>query len=155
MIRFKDCGDWEVANWAFEKLKRKWVKFTIDRFALGYNAKCQRFNSRCWVPGTEGVNAFNQKLTKPENNWFVPPLRLVLLTIQKMEADKGQGTLIIPDWPSAPFYPVILKGEQNSYVNEILHLPKFNIICKGLGNNGSFGGNPLAFDMLALMLDFL
>ena len=72
-----------------------------------------------------------------------------------MEAYKGQGTLKIPDWPSAPFYPVILKGEQNSYVNEILRLPRFYIISKGLGNNGIFGEKPFAFDMLAFMLDFL
>ena len=69
LSRCKDCDDWEVEKLAFEKLERKWVKFTIDRFASSYNAKCRWFNSRCWVPGTEGVNAFNQKLTKPENNW--------------------------------------------------------------------------------------
>ena len=78
----------------------------------------------------------------------------MLSTIQKMEADKGQGTLILPNWQTAPSYPVIVKGECSRFVKEILRLPKLNIICEGLGNNGIFESSPLAFDMLALRLDF-
>ena len=63
---------------------------------------------------------------------------MVLLTLQKMEADKGQGALILPDWLSAPFYPVIFKGKHTRFVKEILRLSKLNIIRKGLGNNGIF-----------------
>ena len=153
LSRCKDSDDWEIADWVFEKLGQKWGNFTIDRFASSYK-KCRRFNSRWWVPGMEGVDDFSQKWIKPENNLLVPPPRLVLLTIQKLEADKGQGTLIIPDWPSAPFYPVIAKREQNSFIKEILRLPRLNIIHKGLDNNGILGENPLSFDMLALNLYF-
>ena len=154
LSRCKDCDDWEVSKWVFDSLEQKWGTFTVDRFASNYNNKCKRFNSKWWVPDTEGVNALHQNWAKPENNWLVPPPRMVLLTLQKMEADKGQGALILPDWPSAPFYPVIFKGKHTRFVKEILRLPKLNIINKGLGNNGIFESNPLAFDMLALRLDF-
>ena len=154
LSRCKDCDDWEVSKWVFDSLEQKWGTFTVDRFASNYNNKCKRFNSKWWVPDTEGVNALHQNWAKPENNWLVPPPRMVLLTLQKMEVDKGQGALILPDWPSAPFYPVIFKGKYTRFVKEILRLPKLNIINKGLGNNGIFESNPLAFDMLALRLDF-
>ena len=153
LSRCKDCDDWEIADWIFNKLDQKWGKFTIDRFATNYNRKCQRFNSKWWVPGTEGVNALNQRWSKPENNWLVPPARLVLLAVRKLEAEKAQGTLLVPDWPSAPFYPVVFKSEKSSYIKEVERLPRCNIISKGLGNNGIFGENPLAFDMLALKMD--
>ena len=154
LSRCKDCDDCEVSKWVFDSSELKWGTFTVDRFASNYNNKCKRFNSKWWVPDTEGVNALHQNWAKPENNWLVPPPRMVLLTLQKMEADKGQGALILPDWPSAPFYPVIFKGKHTRFVKEILRLPKLNIINKGLGNNGIFESNPLAFDMLALRLDF-
>ena len=154
LSRCKDCDDWEVSKWVFDSLEQKWGTFTVDRFASNYNNKCKRINSKWWVPDTEGVNALHQNWAKPENNWLVPPPRMVLLTLQKMEVDKGQGALILPDWPSAPFYPVIFKGKHTRFVKEILRLPKLNIINKGLGNNGIFESNPLAFDMLALRLDF-
>jgi hypothetical protein len=37
---------------------RKWGTITIDRFADDKNKKLDKFNSRFWVPGTDGVGAF-------------------------------------------------------------------------------------------------
>lgn len=155
LSRCQDSDDWEIENLIFRKLDANWGPHTIDRYASHYNNKCERFNSRWWVPGTEGVNALHQRWSKPENNWLVPPPRLVLPTIQKMEKDQAVGTLLLPDWPSAPFYPSFFKdGKCHSFVHDIVKLPRINVVKKGLGNNGIFETSPLPFDMLALRLDF-
>ena len=155
LSRCQDSDDWEIENLIFRKLDANWGPHTIDRYASHYNNKCERFNSRWWVPGTEGVNALHQRWSKPENNWLVPPPRLVLPTIQKMEKDQAVGTLLLPDWPSAPFYPSLFKdGKCHSFIHDIVKLPRINVVKKGLGNNGIFETSPLPFDMLALRLDF-
>ena len=110
LSRCKDSDDWEISDYVFKELDIRWGPHTVDRFACTYNSKCIRFNTRWWMPGTEGINAFSQRWSEPENNWLVPPPRLVLLTLQKMQTDKAKGTLIIPSWPSAPFYPVLMNG---------------------------------------------
>ncbi|MEW8547530.1 MAG: DNA N-6-adenine-methyltransferase, partial [Candidatus Thiodiazotropha sp.] len=155
LSRCKDSDDWEVENSIFQKLDANWGPYTVDRYASHYNNKCERFNSRWWVPGTEGVNALHQNWSKPENNWLVPPPRLVLSTIEKMAKEQAVGTILLPNWPSAPFYPSIFKDSKcHSFVREVVKLPRFNVVKKGLGNNGIFEINPLPFDMLALKLDF-
>lgn len=84
-----------------------WGPHTIDRFASYYNSKCKRFNSRWWVPGTEGVNSLDQFWGGSEINWAVPPPRLIPSVLQKIAENRAKCTLIIPDWPSAPFYPIL------------------------------------------------
>lgn len=73
----------------------------IGWFATDYNSKCTKFNSRWWCPNTSGIDAFKQ-FWGNDNNWLVPPPRLVCKTINKLKKEKG--TLIIPQWKSAPFF---------------------------------------------------
>ena len=68
--------DWSIQNWVFVMLDKKWGPHTVDRFASLVTAKCIRFNSKWWVPKTEGINAFDQRWSF-ENNWLVPPPGLV------------------------------------------------------------------------------
>ena len=77
LSRCKDNDDWSVEDWVFQTLNRRWGPHTIDRFASYYNCKCPRYNSRWWVPGTEGVNSLDQYWGLPEINWAVPPPRLI------------------------------------------------------------------------------
>ena len=55
-----DPDDWEITEGFLEFLEEKWGPFTIDRFASFDNSKCERFNSKFLVPGTEAVDAFTQ-----------------------------------------------------------------------------------------------
>ena len=50
---------------------------TIDRFANSFNHQLARFNSRFGDPGAEAVDAFTCDWAN-ENNWWCPPLYLVL-----------------------------------------------------------------------------
>ena len=89
--------------------------------------------------GTEAVNAIEESRVG-ENNWAVPPPRLILNCIRKFENEQADCTLIVPEWPSAPFWPMLFGtgGTFKSSISEVFQLPKRNTIDGGPGNNGIF-----------------
>ena len=141
LSRCGDSDDWSMKWWVFSMLEVKWGPHTVDRFASHINSKCIRFNSRWWVPGTEAINGLNERWTG-ENNWLVPPPRLVPSCIVKIQKEEANCTLIVPEWKSAPFWPLLFGKSCN--VSEIVRLPRKNVIDVGLGNNGIFGNSNLA-----------
>ena len=154
LSRCRDSDDWSVQEWVFKYLDEKWGPHTIDRFASFYNTQCTRFNSRWWVPGTLAVDALGQFWGKPEVNWAVPPPRLIPQILKKIEKENAICTLIVPEWPSAPFYPALQSDSVKSHIVDTFVLPRINVIKKGLGNNGFFVKEPLSFNMLALKFVF-
>ena len=93
------CGgsdSWSMKFWVFRMLNQKRGPHSVDRFASQLNNKCIRFNSRWWVPGTEAVNAMEESWVG-ENNWAVPPPRLILNCIRKIENEQADCTLIVPE----------------------------------------------------------
>ena len=66
-----------------------------------------------------------------------------------MKADRAKGTLVVPMWKSAPFWPM-LKGK--SFVKQEYILNP-NSVVKGRGNNGIFSF-PMNFDMIAFRIVF-
>lgn len=155
LSRGLDSDDWQIQTWVFISLDKVWGPHTIDRFASHMNTHCVRFNSRWWCPGTEGVNAFDQNWSG-ECNWLVPAPRDVLMSLKKLENEKSKGTLVVPLWKSAPFWPMLQPTENDfaEFVKDYKILPQYNVTKSGCGNNGIFGENPLSFKMLALKVIF-
>lgn len=151
LSRCVDSDDWEINHDIFAQLSLAWGPFTIDRFASHLNNKCKRFNSRWWVPGTEAVDAVSQ-FWGHDNNWLVPPPRLVAVCIEKLISEKSNGTLIIPAWKSSPYWPCLMddKGFFKGCIKEVVNLSRNNVIIPGKGNNGIFARESLPFDILAL-----
>ena len=81
--------------------------YSIDRFASPYNTQLARFNSRFWSPSAEAIDAFTLDWSQ-ENNWLCPPVCLITRVIPHLRACSAQGTLIVPFWPSASFWPVLV-----------------------------------------------
>ncbi|XP_053391340.1 uncharacterized protein LOC128554120, partial [Mercenaria mercenaria] len=106
LSRCSDSDDWSVVDWVYDILDVKWGSHSFDRFAYDYNRKCMKFNSRFWCPGTAGVDAFAHTWSG-ENNWLVPPPRLILATLNKVRKEKCTCTLVVPAWRSAPYWPVL------------------------------------------------
>ncbi len=73
-----------------------------------------------------------------EVNWIVPPPRYVIDCIRKLEFDKCVGTLILPEWVSAPFWPFIVdkSGRYRNFIKDVYMLPVVGAIKRGRGNNG-------------------
>ena len=106
----------------FADLDKRWGPHTIDRFADTYNRQVPRFNSRFLSPGSEAVDAFTCNWGN-ETNWWCPPIHLI---IQHARRTNAQGTLIVPCWPSAPFWPVLFPDGKNpaSFIKNIVELPQ-------------------------------
>ena len=107
------------------------------------------------MPGTHGINGFDQQW-RNEINWLVPTPRLILKCIKKLESEKANGTLVIPVWISAPYWPELLdkNGSYKTFIKEVIPLPSRNVIVNGRGNNGIFGREQLSFKMAAFKIRF-
>ena len=96
-----DLDDWLLNPTIFHTVDEAWGPHTIDWFADFHNKQTHRFNSRCWNPDTEAVDAFTVNW-HGEMNWWCPPVWLVPRVIGHAQACGAMGTLVVPCWPSAP-----------------------------------------------------
>ncbi|KAL5497337.1 hypothetical protein EMCRGX_G013798 [Ephydatia muelleri] len=99
------------------------LKTVLDQFAASYN-KVERFNSSYACPGTEAVDTFTVNWSG-ENNWWCPPPTLVRRMIRHAKCCKAQGTLVVPCWESAPFWPLLCPKSEEwaSFVVDYRMLP--------------------------------
>lgn len=42
-----------------------------------------------------------------ENNWWCPPPSLVARVVRHAQTCKANGTLVVPHWESAPYWPLL------------------------------------------------
>ena len=119
----------------FGMLDELWGPHTIDRFANTDNTQIERFNSRFWCPGLAAVDAFTMNWNA-ENNWLCPPMSLVLHVLKYALGCKAQGTLIVPLWRSAPYWPLLCPDGSNlvEFVDDWYNLPFCKIPCSSLVN---------------------
>ena len=155
LSRMTDCDDWSVKQCVFDYFDMIWGPYTCDRFADLYNSKCKKFNSKYWCKGSNATNAFDQVWTH-DLNWIVPPPKVIPEVVRKIENDKCSCTLVIPEWKSAAYWPMLIGWEGNfkSYVKNVYRIQNEHAICKGRGNNGIFGKRGLLFSMIFLKIEF-
>jgi len=94
--RMIDYDDWMLNPVILRELD------TIDQFSNWCNNQLPCFNARHCCPGAEAIDAFTCDWCH-ENNWWYPPLYLVSHLLRHALATKAAGTLIVPQWRSAPF----------------------------------------------------
>ena len=97
--------EYELANYAFERIVQVFGKPDIDLFASRINTKCHRYISWKKVPDSEAVDAFTL-CRKREYFYAFPPFSIILKVLRKIKKDKSEGLLILPDWPRQPWYPL-------------------------------------------------
>ena len=162
LSRFVDKDDWCVNPSVFRLLDAKWGPHILDRFATYYNAQLSRFNSKFASPGCSRVDAMAQDWSA-ENNWICPPVSLIVDSVRHLMSCSGRGTLIIPEWPSAHFWPFLRDGSSrfSSFVAEVFVLPSVgDLLLEGPGQKQIHKSRPSVFRgcpkfrMLALRLDF-
>lgn len=150
-----DYDDWSVDPGIFKQLDIRWGRHTVDRFASYYNTQLPRFNSRFWNPGSEGVDTFTCSW-KDENNWLCPPIYLIPRAIQHARKCSAAATLLVPQWPSAPFWPMLFPNgiDPANFISEyvVIHKSQLSIHPGRLGSS-LFKGIPNT-NFLALRLDF-
>lgn len=154
LSRLKDMDDWSNDDEIFEYYEELWGIHTVDRFATHYNKKCVRFNSKYLCPDTECIDAFNASWTE-KNNWLVPPPNLIAKVINKFVSDRAKATLIIPEWKSSPFWPMLHDGKHfKSFVKCWKYLREKKIITYGKSKKSVFAKFPMDFKILAKKIRF-
>ena len=91
-----DPDDCEITEGFLEFLEEKWGSFNIDRFASFDNSKCERFNSKFAVPGTEAIDAFTQDW-RFEHNLFVPTVKHIVRVLNFIRSvAEIRAVLVVP-----------------------------------------------------------
>jgi len=125
LSRFVDPDDWSLHPSVFRMLDCRFDPHSVDRFASHYTAQVNRFNSKFACPYSCGVDAFTQNWSN-DNNWLCPPTSLIVQCIRHLEECGGSGTLIVPEWRSAIFWPFLHDcacGSFKEFVKVALPLP--------------------------------
>ncbi len=111
LSRHQDGDDWELRQETVILLWHQFGGWTVDRFADSANAKAPRFNSLLWCRGTEAVNSFTQDW-RHEMNLLVPPLYLIMRTLQHLIETKARGIIVVPQWEGQAWWPMLMGVSQ-------------------------------------------
>ncbi len=154
--RIIDWDDWSVSDEIFRFLDQLWGPHSIDRFSSFYNKKLPRFNSKFWNPGSEGVDAFTYDWSC-DNNWLVPPISLIPRVILHLKNTSSAGTLVCPQWMSAPYWPMLFPdGISPIYgIIDIREIEYFaGMFLPGRGDNAEFIENMTRSSIIAIRFEF-
>ena len=147
-----DTDNWSIDADTFQLIQQRFGNFTIDRFADNSNCKVVRFNSKFFCPGTENVNAFTENW-RDEFNWLCPPVSLIAKTLRHMKYCKAVGVLLVPNWRSSYFWPLLTFDGINfdTFVKDILIVNPYFSCEAGLQTAFRGYANFLTY---ALLIDF-
>jgi hypothetical protein len=115
LSKMTDHYDFALSRLLFAKVDARWGPHTINRFSSAKSVlvKSGRFNSRFWQPREQGcmaIDAFSQDWAG-EVNWVHPPYRLVGKALAHMLRNGAQGTIVVPQWEKAAWWPMVSPEE--------------------------------------------
>ena len=124
LSKFVDKDDWSVNTSVFRVIDAKWGPHTINRFTSHFNAQVPRFNPKFASLGCSGVDALAHDW-RYENNWACPPISAIVSSVRALSSYSGCGTLIVPQWPLAYFWPFLQDSSSQfkSFVKGVFELP--------------------------------
>ena len=97
--------EWSLSDEAFGEVSRRWGPFDVDLFATALNTKCPVYVSWLPDPGSWMVDAFT--LSWSDLNFYCfPPFILIPRILRKIIDDRAEGVIIVPWWPSQPWFPL-------------------------------------------------
>ena len=156
LSRLDDPDDYMLDPSCFEAVDKVWGPHTVDRFASEKTKQLPRFSSKYLNPGCESFDAFTVSWSQ-ENNWLFPPPYLIPRVLRHMQVGKEKGTLILPFWPSAPWWPLLVdkSGIWKDFVSGSRKiLPYSGIFIPGSLSSSQFADGIPKYQIWALRLDF-
>lgn len=116
--------EWELADYAFHRIKVSFGTPDFDLFASIQNHKCNRYASWKLDPNSEIVDSFTFNW-KNIRFYAFPPFSIISKVLHKIKCDKAEGILVVPFWPTQPWYPIWM----NLLVSEVLYFqPNQNLL---------------------------
>ena len=148
-----DEDDWQVHPAVFAQLDERWGRHTLDCFASHKNKQLERYCSRWPNPGCLAIDAFTVSWER-ERVWLAPPIHLISRTLKMFYHFKCHGTLIIPKWQSAHWWPLIWSGVTwQGIVRDVQPLPKIaGLFLLGICRWNLFGAEAPKCEVLAIKL---
>ena len=104
---FNDNTEWSLEENIFQSIVKTYGMPSFDLFASRINRKVSRYVS--WRPDPEAqfVDAFSCCWSQ-EHFYAFPPFSLILRCLKKIEMEEGEGIIIVPVWPTQPWYPKLM-----------------------------------------------
>ena len=96
--------EYELSSAAFARISKTLGTPNIDLFASRLNAKCSRFCAWKPDPDAEYIDAFTRSW-KDIFFYAFPPFPIILKVLQKIDSDQATGILVVPNWPTQPWFP--------------------------------------------------
>ena len=156
LSRFDDPNDYMLDPSCFRYIDEAWGPHTIDRFASVQTKQLERYCSRYRNPGCESVDAFTVTWSK-ENNWLFPPPYLIPRVLTHMSAGGEDGTLLVPQWPSAVWWQLLVEmtGSWRAFVTASMVIqPYEGIFLSGAAASSIFTSGIPSFHIIALRICF-
>ena len=153
--KLEDTDSWGIDDQSFQFLQDRFGIFTFDRFADSSNHKVDRFSARYFCPGVESVGAFTEDW-RGEFNWICPPIALVGAALKHLKACDASGVLLVPEWKSAYFWPMLVnKGGSffKDFITDFEVLDPFFTTYNASSGRNVFEGYA-KFRTLALLIKF-
>ena len=153
LSKSSDRDDWALSRQNFEQIDKLWGPHTIDRFASERTAQCRRYNAKFAGQGAEAIDAFEQVWTG-DNIWLCPPVSQVINVINYCKLQRAHGTIVVPYWPSAYFWPIVCPNGRNTAVFVVDRRKWYMTYISPVGTPDSIFNAEPTFLTLALRLDF-
>ncbi|XP_033228819.1 uncharacterized protein LOC117180430 [Belonocnema kinseyi] len=118
--------EWEKSFEGFREIQKAFGFFQIDLFASNNNKKCVRFVSWKQDPEAFAIDAFTLNWASYKFYAF-PPFSLILKSLRKIIADKAHWVLVVPFWPTQPWFPLF----KSLLVDDLIYLGPDNelLLC--------------------------
>ena len=103
---FNDKTEWKLCPKTFKNIVARWQFPEVDMFASHLNYQFKPFVA--WRPDPEAVaiNAFTLSWHRKFIYAF-PPFSLIGRVLSKLKQDQGKAILIVPDWKTQIWYPLL------------------------------------------------
>ena len=101
--------EWMLCRITFQKITEVFFKPDIDLFASRLNNQVDKYISWIPDPGAIMVDALGCSWKQFTNLYIFCPFSLIHRVIQKIMIDCVTAIMIIPDWPTASWYPLVMK----------------------------------------------
>ena len=98
-----ETTEWSLDQKIFDSIRSKFSDITLDLFASHLNNKMEQYVS--WLPDENAkyCDAFTLDWSKFVAYAF-PPFNLIGRVLRKVELDKAEIVLLVPEWPSQYWY---------------------------------------------------
>ena len=99
-----DNMEWKLDEQLFQKICEEVGKPEVDLFASRLNHQLEKHMS--WKPDPQACAVDALSVSWKDIYFYAfPPFSMILKVLQKIQTDTGKGVVVVPYWPTQPWWP--------------------------------------------------